>query len=161
MSDNHTMKNIKIKATLLSSNIDVEVDIRSSFKTLLSFSFAGRSYVGEITKWRSTGQTMFLNYFLSYYNDKQKFGYRDEENGEFKMTLEQKTSCVIQGVQDVFNCIDKIITQYQRQLLDYAVYYRENCHYKDYSTYITTIACHLIVHMNLMVPNINYKIVTF
>ena len=78
------------------------------------------------------------------------------------MTGPQKIEAIMQAIVDIFITINAILVKHQRGVLDYAIWYRERAGDADtYSKYITLVACHCIVHANLLVPTITWERVEF
>jgi hypothetical protein len=149
-----------------SASIPVHVIIRGMWETTIDFNFAANSYTFTFTKWSRNGMGRLLELFHSHApRDPVLFGARlVDAQGNVDMTqitTEHKHQTVIQAVRDVFSVVDHISTKYQRSLVDYAIWHRERFPEDSYPSYIEKLASHLIVHANILGPNVQWEQVHF
>lgn len=152
-------------STLLGVPVQFRCNVQWTYEVTLDFVLHGTPYTFNITKWRSSGMAKFIRLFYSRARDVAKFGqptYTDEGELVTSPTSEQKTMAVLQASYDILQCVDLIMTKYKSSVLDYASWYRESHKEEDtYSDYVTKLACHFIVHTNMLAPNIAWEVVKF
>ena len=142
------LSGFKIPVMVVIDQITYEADI--------NFVYAATQYTFCVTKWSRNGMRTFLGVFHDHADrDPDVFG---DINGF--ITGSQKRNCVLRASIDVMVCLDKIATQIQASVLDYAVHYRERVgSYGTYSKYITTVTCHNIIHSHFSGANIPWPII--
>ena len=149
---------------------DIEIQFRFSVKqdyaVSLEFTMRGKPYSFNLIRWKQKGQSKFLPLFHEHSGRVlEEFGqiiYTDDMMPVFQMTEDQHVAAVLQATKDVLTTLDKIVQHYERSVLDYCVWYREN-HQETgtYSELITLMCCHCVVHSNFLAPNISYEIIKF
>lgn len=162
----YALRSTSFPSNLLGVDVEVKLTIAATYAATFDFTLHGTPYTFLVTKWSSKGFAKFgTAFFNAATRDTATFGtFAEAADGtvSFSMTTCQKLNMIEQGVKDVLVCIDKIGRFYQRAVLDYAVWYRENHQEVDtYEQYITRTACCAIVHVNFLAPNINWEIVRF
>lgn len=153
-------------STVLSTAVEFEVQVRVSFSATMDFTFLGRSYTFRI--WRTGGRSndKFIKGFHSYTpRDNTAFGsVGADASGAIvvRMSTDQKTRAVLQACKDIAACLDKILTVHMTSVMDYALWYREeHPEDNDYSSLISLITCHCIVHAEFMSSRVPRHIVKF
>ena len=137
--------------------VSIVID-RQTYEADINFLYATAQYTFRVTKWSRNGMRAFLILFHEHEDrDPAMFGTIDGV-----LTSSQKMSCILRASIDVMACLNKITTQIQKSVLDYAVHYRERKgSYETYSKYITTVTCHNIVHAHFMGANITWPVIEF
>jgi hypothetical protein len=156
----------QFNSTVLGCQVSVEVSIKNSYEASMDFSLFGRTYTFNVWTWRSRRIDKFVKLFHSHeVRDEEAFGSIHTEAGgvqNVRMTTPQKYAAVIHGCKDILTCLNKILNAYQRSVMDYAMWYRENhVEETDYSSYITLATCHCIVHSELFSPQVPFTLVKF
>lgn len=78
------------------------------------------------------------------------------------MNSKQKLHVILHAARDVLTTIDMIYDAHGRGIVDYCIWYREaHESVETYAKYITVVACHCVVHSELLAPQITWKLVTF
>lgn len=137
--------------------------------TEISFNYFRMPYRFTITKWGGQGFATLVRLFFQHCpRDPLIYGlYTTESHGYITSpapSSSQRNNILFQAAVDVMICLSKIVAAHQRAVLDYAVWYREEYAKKEfdsYSTYITRIACHCIVHESFMSGTVRYDVVEF
>ena len=104
--------------------------------------------------------------------DFEQFGaiIADKSNRSVEMNFVNKMNMIMQAVNDVCVCVEKLYTAYPSSLVGYATWYIDQKPDDDddddedkesYSAYITKIACDCIVTCNLIPPNCSFRLVEF
>ena len=131
---------------------------RQTYEVDINFLYATAQYTFRVTKWSRNGMRALLSLFHEHEDrDPTVFGAIDGV-----LTGSQKMRCVLRASIDVMVCLNKITTQIQPSVLDYAVHYRErmsSC--ETYSKYITTVTCHNIVRAHFMGADISWPVIEF
>ena len=142
--------------------VTVDISLKASYRADINFNFLARPYTFVVTKWRANAQARFYQLFHAHSSrDPAMFGTVGVD-GIPNMTGPQKIEAIMQAIVDIFITINAILVKHQRGVLDYAIWYRERAGDADtYSKYITLVACHCIVHANLLVPTITWERVEF
>lgn len=158
----------ELNVFLSSTWVPVTLKVYATYVCIMDFSLYGQPYTFTIDKWRSKSLRKFLEMFHDYTSrDPVLFGgiHTDSEgNSSINMDVQQKVNAAMQGCKDVMGCLDKIAKHYQRSVLDYAVWYREQRPRRDdegYSQFITLLTCHLIVHTDFLAPHVQWDLVEF
>lgn len=153
-------------STVLTAAVEFNVEVKGSFGATMDFTFLGRSYTFRV--WRTGGRSndKFIKGFHSYApRDNATFGsVGADASGALvvRMSTDQKTSAVMQACKDIAACLDKILTVHMTSVMDYALWYREeHPEDNDYSSLISLITCHCIVHAEFMSSRIPRQIVKF
>jgi hypothetical protein len=149
-----------------SSQINYYVTIKDSlYNTCIDFSFVGRPYTFQVTKWAGTGFAQFLSLFHSYVpRDVNMFGSMGTDGSSYLGHTQQKECCVIQACQDVMICLGRIVEVHQWGIIDYAIWYRERYRPElnsSYSRCVTYITCCCIIHQSFMAGSVQYALVEF
>ena len=121
----------------------------TTYETDIDITYMRRAYTFHITKWRTRGLNTLLEVFhTATPRDATTYGTFDAATGAYAGTSDQKRNCVVASTMAVLECLSKIVIAQQKQVLDYAVWYREQKRpdVETFSTYITLITCHSIVH---------------
>lgn len=143
----------------------VNFKVAHSYAVTADFLLHGKPYTFNFTKWRSNGMARFLRTFYSMPRNAALFGtVTIDDEGELTSApnLSQKIEAVIQAATDVFSCVDSIMKVHGHGVLDYAIWYREHYTKEDtYIDYITKMACHAIVHSNVVAPSVTWELVKF
>jgi hypothetical protein len=153
--------------TLSLTDVPVEVDITVDqiFATTIDFTYFHSPYTFRVTKWSGNGLKYFLPLFFQYApRDAVSFGSYDVVNDTYVGNSTQKMSCIVQACHDIMACLNKLILSMQREIIDYAVWYRERIKGDEttlYSKYITVMTCHNIVHTSFMAGRVTYDLVEF
>lgn len=148
-------------------HIEFAYTVRQDFSVTVGFSLTGKPYSFNLTRWKGpSAQAKFLNlFFKSKRRDARTYGTTAiDEDGlpSYAMSEEQRIAAVVQASKDVIWTLDRIVHEFERSVLDYAVWYREK--HPETNTYgelITLMCCHAIVHSDFMAPNISYPLVRF
>jgi hypothetical protein len=146
--------------TVADVNIRVEVIIKRSWATFMHFTLLGKLYTFEVTRWRARGLSTFCNLLIQRYPD-GRFGTLDEF-GQLPADFgdERRRAAVFQGCRDIMTLVNGVFTKYKRNVMDYAVWYRENHKETDtYEQYISLVACHCICHADMWGADMNWEIV--
>lgn len=149
------------------ATLRVQLQIMSNYRAVATFTYSNRPYTFEVTKWSGQGLARFLPLALVCRPDPNLPMAADGTIPA--VSQQQRVAIVIQGARDVLATIDTILTRHGRGILDYAVWHRENATTADrfyglegtYEAYVTLIACHAIVHMDFMAPNVQWAVVHF
>jgi len=161
LSDRVQLNSQTLHVTLIGNQVEVEVQIQATYLTILNFTFLTHPYTFQISKWRARGQAKFYTLFHEKVRNQNEFGCILDD-GSVQKTQQQKINTVIQAVREFFHCLDQILRAHQRSVIDYAVWYRERpMADENYSTYITLLVCHCIVHTNFMYPSATYELVEY
>eukprot|EP00955_Chlamydomonas_euryale_P034246 349732-Chlamydomonas_euryale.AAC.1 len=151
---------------VLSTPVEFNVQVRVSFGASIDFTFLGRSYTFRV--WRTGGRSndKFIKGFHSYMpRDTEVFGsIGSDASGALvvRMSTDQKTAAVVHACKDIAACLDKILTVHMTSVMDYALWYREeHPEDNDYSSLISLITCHCIVHAEFMSSRVPRQIVKF
>lgn len=164
---NNIVRTESFTSKIMEVDIGVTVSIARDYTTAIDFTCFRTPYTFQIQKWRSRGLANFLQLFFAYGDrDVGEFGsilYTPDGLPDFtSLTVTHKQNAVIRACKDIMICLDIICAKYQRSVLDYAVWYRENCKKDDtYNDYITLRTCHSIVHTNFLAPNMHWDIIGF
>lgn len=79
---------------------------------------------------------------------------------DIKMTAQQKKAAVFEACSDVMHCLDNFARNFQRDIVDYCVWYREeHTEENTYELHITRLTCHCVVHANILAPRAPYRLV--
>jgi hypothetical protein len=144
--------------------INYYITIKDSlYHACIDFSFNGRPYTFQVTKWAGTGFAYFLSLFHAYIpRDVNMFGSIGSD-GSYLGHTQQKECCVIQACQDVMICLGRIYELHQWNIVDYAIWYRERYRpeLNSYSRYITYITCCCIIHQSFMAGSVQYVLIEF
>lgn len=151
----------------VSVRVRVEVQIMSTYRTMVHFWYYGKPFTFDITKWQTRGQAQLYAAFHSISRDPVEFG--SIRGDDFAINFEQKLNIVQAAVEDVFICLNQILLKHELSVIDYAIWYRERRrpgagHLDDeitYGTYITKITCDCILQTSFMAGNVNYEVVEF
>lgn len=140
--------------------VRVEVVIKRSWATFLHFTLLGQLYTFEVTRWRARGLSTFCNLLIQRFPD-GRFGTLDE-HGQLPADFgdERRHAAVLQGCRDIMAVVNAIFVKYRRNVMDYAVWYREKHKETDtYEQYISLVACHCICHADMWGANMDWEIV--
>jgi hypothetical protein len=153
-------------STVISTAVEFSVQVKASFGATIDFTFLGRSYTFRV--WRTGGRSndKFIKGFHSYTpRDTVTFGsVGADASGALvvRMSTDQKTAAVVHACKDIATCLDKIMTVHMTSVMDYALWYREeHPEDNDYSSLISLITCHCIVHAEFMSSRVPRQIVKF
>ena len=154
-------------APLVGQDIEFGFSVHQDYSVGVEFSLHGKPYSFNFTRWKgATAQAKFLGlFFRSKQRDSIEFGSITLDTGGlpvFNMTEQQRIAAVAQASRDIITTLDLIVHEFERSVLDYAVWYREK--HPETSTYgelITLMCCHSIVHSDFMAPNIMYPVIQF
>jgi hypothetical protein len=145
---------------------EVTANIHTARSTSISFIYMRTPYQFDITKWSGQGVRKLTELFFAHTaRDPGTFGtaitYDDQERAtSLPLTPTQRRNVIFQASIDILTCLSKIVHVHQRQVLDYAVWYREQKAKGDsYRSYITLITCHCIVHSEFMSGSVQYELV--
>eukprot|EP01031_Cornospumella_fuschlensis_P029531 gene29531-35642_t len=179
---------VNFSGNVLGSIIPISITIENSFKATIDFTLCSSPYSFVVTNWQARGLRKHLEHFHSVPGrDPVQFGFMIEQpdgtqefyesntgitlnpDGTYTiditvakpMTLFQKLNVVEQGCHDVLKCVNMIGEVHRRSILEYCVWFRENRVVTDYSSLITMITAHCVVHSEFMAPNITWQVVMF
>lgn len=148
-------------------DLEFTYTVRGDYSVTLGFTVRGKPYSFNLTRWKgATAQARFLGLFFAHKpRDAGLFGAEvtgQDDLPVYRMTEEQRIAAVVQASKDVIWTLDRITHEFERSVLDYAVWYREkHPETNTYSELITLVCCHAIVHSDFMAPNISYPLVQF
>jgi len=165
-SDRPWPKVVSHEVSLGGDQVRATIKVSSVYEVDIDFTYFKAPYTFNITKWSRRGQRRFLEVFHEFEKrDPEMFGvmnHADDGDSTYDGDSMQKVCCVVQGALDILTCLDKLIKSHQRDILDYAVEYRETDETHDtYSKYITLLTCHGIVHTNFMCGSKKFDKVEF
>lgn len=130
-----------------------------------TFSYLGKLFEFNMPRWSRKGWSVFVSKFLAVYKDTQQYGSAVEaEDGNitFDITPDQLSAILLKATKDVFVYVDQLLREYQKQILDYCVWYREkSSNLEDYAEYIQLVACHCVVHSQFLAGNVAWNVVPF
>jgi hypothetical protein len=169
MSSRHESEDVRsvivpIAERDVTANIHIHNTARS---TNIVFNYMRNSYQFDITKWSGKGFRTLMKLFFSHtQRDPVHFGEVQYDGEGFiisdPLTPTQRRNIIFQASVDILICLSKIVSTHQRQVLDYAVWYREQKRSdQTYRSYITVLTCHSIVHNQFMSGSVQYEIVEF
>ena len=151
--------------TFLGQPTEFTYTVSSTYAVRLDFTISGTPYSFDMTRWSGRGLKKFLPLFYDYSaRDEDRFG-RVEERDEgylYHASAEQKQNVVLQTAKDVLVTINLIYETHGRGIVDYCIWYREHHDSFDtYARYVTLVACHNVVHSELLAPRVTWATVTF
>lgn len=156
-----------INVTLCGYIVPVDVRVWSfpQLKTTATFTYMHRPYEFEMTKWSGTGQASFLLRINEYYSNHptapQSFG-TVAADGTPTVDHNQRIAAAVRAAEDVFLTLNLILDVHGREILDYAVWYRERHPEVDtYAKLITLVTCHCIIHSDFLAGTVAYELVQF
>jgi Rad3-related DNA helicase len=139
----------------------VNYEILQTYESKFSFTYLRDPYTFTISKWSRRGFAYFVSLFFERIRDETLFGKMDQD-GNYQGSPQQKYHVILQACMDIMTCLNKILIVHKKEVLDYAVWYRENTKESDtYSKYITLCTCHSIVHSEFMTGDVTYELVEF
>ena len=139
--------------------------VAKTFAVTADFLLHGKPYTFNMTKWRSNGMARFIRLFYTLPRDSTRFGnVALDSEGELTSapSLQNKIEMVLEAALNIFCCVDDIMKVHGHGVLDYANFYREKYQQEGtYIDYITKVACHVIVHSNVLAPSVTWTLVKF
>jgi hypothetical protein len=159
---------LSVSVDISGRTVEALVEIRTiSRVTAINFNYGRREYEFDVTKWSGNGLSKLQKLFFAYAaRDPDTFGERVVDDDGYlvsrPLTSTQKRNIVFQASVDVMTTLSKIVTTHGRDVLDYAVWYRENKKFEaemGYSSYITMRTCHCIVHQDFEAGSKTYELV--
>ena len=133
--------------------------------TAIAFSYMGNAYEFKIQQWCIRGWSNFAKAFHDCHDNYDLWGSSSEDdNGlvRFDISPEKKQNIIESAVKDIMNHLDLLLTQYGKQILGYAVWYREKSGgYDTYEDYITKMTCHCIVDSQFISGNVQWQRAAF
>lgn len=167
-SDMERLDNIHYRitqqVTLDDHPVHVTVELNSTnHRCDITFALNRRNYSMTLFEpWRGPQRRHnFLVRFHNHYQDldADKFGAFDHLGETVIAAASQQRNCILRCVWDVISCIGQLMAGQGRSVLDYAVWYREQPQPVDisYSVMVTRLACHCIVHSNLLAGSAQYQ----
>jgi len=165
MEDDESLS-VTVPITDVSVSALVQIQTASRAATI-SFNYLRTAYEFSVTKWSGRGFSKLSElFFVHATRDAQVFGeYSTDEYGDLTsppFTRKQRRNIVFQACVDVLTCLGKIVMAHQRQIQDYAIWYRETQKARaseSYSSYITLITCHCIIHEQFTSGSVQYELV--
>jgi hypothetical protein len=153
-------------STILSTTVPVTVQVAVSYGATMEFTLLGRSYTFCVHKTGGRSTDCFIKSFHSYTKRNVpafgEVGINATGGVVVNMSTTQKVAAVVQACKDIVICLDKIMSVYQGSVVDYALWYREkHPEFNDYSSLISLVTCHCIVHAGIMSPCIPCIVVKF
>jgi len=138
----------------------VSMEIGRFYKASWTFNFLGQQYTFGATKWMNNGLAGFLQLFLQHEpRDPAVFG-RLDLHGNPAVDTEDIIRIIFHAIIDIMRHLAQITKHYQKQLLDYAVWYREhNKQTTTYPEYIQLLTCHNIAHSGFLGGNVDWAVV--
>lgn len=164
------------ESNLLGVPTTVTFSMTRFYEAILDFSWSGCGYSFNVWAWKATGINNFIRLFHKHSaRDQALYGsvvvaVAHGEEGQdgstaleaVKVTATQKGNAVLQGCKDIMTCLDKILAVYHSSIMDYALWYREiHTKPKDYSSYITRLTCHCVVHSELFSSLVPRQLIEF
>lgn len=145
---------------------DVEITTKSRMTTI-NFNYLGRAYQFVVSKWSGRGMAKLTElFFLHTPRDPEVFGSMiydgDGEIISKSRNSAQKRNLLFQACVDMLTVLGKIVLVHRRDVLSYAIWYRENKRAEEqrsYSAYITMRTCHCIVHEDFEAGSRTYELV--
>lgn len=131
-----------------------------------TFTYLGKSYSFQMSKWKGTNFSNFQLKFHTAYNDPVKYGSSSIDPlglPTINTTPDQQTEIVVQTVKDCFRYLDQLLLQQQKSIIDYSCWYRERYsrNLSTYEDFIQLVTCHCIVHAEFLAPNVPWTVVPF
>lgn len=150
---------------MFNTSIMFRYTVSSSYVLRADFTLGGRTYTFNMSRWSGRGLSKFLTLFFEYKKRDEKLHgiLKVSKNGsEFLMNSKQKLQVILQAARDVLTTIDLFYHVHGRGIVDYCIWYREaHESVETYAKYVTIVACHCVVHSELLAPQITWKLVTF
>lgn len=132
-----------------------------------NFSVGRRAYEFRLTKCSGGGAYAFLSRFVQVYPDRETYGGfvrldPDDVDLCIQQTPAQKLRMLERMARDVIACLSDIVGRHGREIVNYAIWYRENVRDDDtYSWLVCYMACCGIIHCNYMAGTVTYDRVGF
>jgi hypothetical protein len=118
-----------------------------------------------MSRWSRTGWAPFVPKFHLAHSSTTQFGSsKTDENGmiTFNITPNQLTCIIIEAARDVFKYLNVLLNNQRKQILDYAVWYRDRFPSPEsYEEYIQLVTCHCIVHSQFLAGSVDWNVVPF
>ena len=154
-------------SSLLGSDIEFRYTVHQDWSASIGFTLFGKLYSFSCTRWKGVAaQTKFLGlFFRARERDSEVHGAVNVGENDllnFNINDEQRVAIIVQACRDVITTLHMILQNFERSVLDYAVWYREK--HPETNTYgelITLVCCHCIVHTDFMSPNLMYDLIQF
>ena len=105
----------------------VRYSINGKHECKTSFSYLGRPLDFNMTRWSGSGWGNFLQRFYERRQNASEYGsMRIDENGLpiYNIGPDQTNRVIVRSAKDVFKYVDQLLHNYQKQILDYCVWYR-------------------------------------
>jgi hypothetical protein len=163
--DSYGERRVRQKAfpvSFLGSGILVTMTLYDNKKTILDFECIGSSHRLVIEDWMEQRFSTFLQmFFKDKRRDPAMYGMV-ENDAVIDLTYENKVNAIIQACKDIMTCLEQICQKYWVNLLSYSSWYlRTGKQYDSYSSYITFVTVHAIVHSDFLAANIQWELVEF
>ena len=135
----------------------VECEVLTMGVVICNFSLGRRAYTFKLSKFSGGGQFAFTEKFLRVYSDGAVYGriIQKKETTTIHQTPAQKTAMLERTTRDVFACLSEIVSRHGREIINYAIWHRENV--KDDDTYewiVCYMTCCAIVHSDFMAGSV-------
>jgi hypothetical protein len=156
----------------------VNFRIRDNYEVKASFICQGTLYEFNMKRWAKTGGSDVGNVLRSFNHFALLFDARFGDRKEFssvtveKLPNETEKTVTLRKPQqiinmlkyatvNVFQCVEQIMMQNRRCILDYAIVQYEHMKQTTYEEYIHLVACQCLLQSNFHAPNITFPIVDF
>jgi len=131
--------------------------------TTILFSYMGKSYEFKINQWCKRKWTNFAKTFHECHDNYEMWGKCNvDDTGLVTLDISplKKQNIIESAVKDVMNHLDTLLTHYEKEILDYSVWYTENSGgYDTYKDYITKITCQCIIDSEFICGNVSWQFV--
>lgn len=162
----------KFTTPIATTETCVEFKILKNFAAVANFTSYGRKYSFTMDRWSRTQKDVknatksfnkFAQLFLERFDNlSDLFGRLNPQTNGVEASEMQKVKMVQYAILDVFTAVEQIIVLYQREVISYALFYRENPGNIDkYEKYIHIVACHCLTHSDYLGPLVQYQSVDF
>jgi len=146
--------------------VHVECEVLNMGVVICNFSVGRRAYSFRLSKFSGSGQMPFIAKFFDVYTDGATYGRlvrkKDIPDALLYQSPTQKIAMLERATRDVFVCLSDVVEKHGREIINYAIWHRENV--KDDDTYGWTICymtCCAVIHADFMAGAVRYDRVGF
>jgi hypothetical protein len=167
----------EFSASIASVKTTVYLQIYSNYHCWASFELWNTRYTLKMQKWEKTkpdavARTSFnflaeLIFLQKNLRDSGLFGTkeRSDVDGILKVTTLRSDAQLLNilkySAMEVVACVDQIICQNKRSLLDYCIFHQLHGKLSTYEEYIHLVACQSLLKANFFWPGVQFAVVEY
>lgn len=143
----------------------VDLKIMSNYVAEVTFTMMNQKYEFKILNWNTKLKIeKFALIFFDKFGDSPMAGLT--KNGVMANMDQEIRMMIKYSVYDIFVCLQQIIMEQERSVIDYAMFFRKaNEKYglgpQTYEAVVHLIACHFLVHERFLTPGVQFDLVRF